>query len=282
MQLFGGHTMLFLGFLDFIKYLLLGLVQGITEPLPVSSSGHLVIFKNIFNVTMVDETNFNIFVNFGSLIAIVVFYRHFLKDILSGAWQYVFKKNQERKKDFWYCMYVVIATIPAGIAGLLIKDLIENKLSTLLSVGIALFITGSLLLFIQWASKKATKENIGLRTSIFMGIAQIAGLIPGISRSGATASLGVIDKVKLERALRFSFMMYIPISIASLALGIYELDTANTYILGYTIAFIMSFIGTFFAIRFFFKLVKKDNLKYFGYYCLVVAISVLIYVVVTQ
>lgn len=272
--------MFYLTFIEFIKYLLLGLVQGITEPLPISSSGHLVIFKTIFQTTMADETNFNIFVNFGSLIAIVIFYRKFLLEILSGAWAFVFHKAIDHKKDFLYCVFIIVATIPAGIAGLLIKDFIEASLSGLVSVGISLFVTGLLLLFIHYASKKAHKETIDLKTSIWMGIAQIVGLIPGISRSGATTSLGILNKVQLEKALRFSFMMYIPISLASLALGIYQFDVANTYILGYIVAFVMSIIGTYFAIRFFFRLVRKDNLKFFGYYCLTEATLVLLYWVI--
>ena len=262
---------------EFIKYLLLGLVQGFTEPLPISSSGHVIIFKNIIKLTMDDEINFNIFVNFGSLIAILFFYRLFLKDIIGGAFKYIFKKDKAHKNDFIYCVLVVVATIPAGIAGLLLKDTIDDKFSSLLSVGICLFITGLLLLFIHSVSKYATTEHITLKTSILMGLAQVIGLFPGISRSGSTTSLGVLNKVQLEKALRFSFMMYIPISFASLILGFKDLDTRTAYIPGYIVAFFMSIIGTYLAIKWFFKLVRKDNLKYFGYYCLIISLSVLFY-----
>lgn len=274
--------MIFLNIVNFLKYLLLGLVQGITEPLPISSSGHVIIFKNIFNVAIEDEINFNIFVNFGSLIAILFFYRLFLKDIISGAFRYLFKKDKTRKNDFVYCLLVVVATIPAGIAGLLLKDLIDEKFSSLLSVGICLFITGLLLLFIQSISKKANNDQITLKTSIIMGLAQVIGLLPGISRSGSTTSLGVLNKTQLEKALRFSFMMYIPISLASLVLGIKDFNATTSYIPGYIVAFVMSVVGTYFAIKWFFKLVKKDNLKYFGYYCLTVSMAVLIYLAITK
>lgn len=274
--------MIFASFSEFIRYLLLGLVQGITEPLPISSSGHVIIFKNIFGLTLGDEINFNIFVNFGSLIAILFFYRLFLKDIISGALRYLFKKDKSRKNDFLYILFVVIATIPAGIAGLILKDLIDKNFSSLLSVGICLFITGMLLLFIHQVSKHATEEKITLKTSILMGVAQVIGLLPGISRSGSTTSVGVLGKVQLEKALRFSFMMYIPISFASLILGISDLNTSTIYIPGYIAAFVASIIGTYFAIKWFFKLVKRDNLKYFGYYCLAVSLSVLLYLAITK
>jgi len=270
-----------LAFLDFLKYVLLGLVQGITEPLPISSSGHLVIFKNIFGVIMNDELNFNIFVNFGSLIAIILYYRLFLKEIIVGAFRYLFKKQKEYQKDFIYIMLVIVATIPAGIAGLLLKDLIDSALSTLLSVAVCLLITGGLLLFIQAMSKRADQENITLKTAILMGVAQIFGLLPGISRSGVTTSFGVANKAQLEKALRFSFMMYIPVSFASLLLGILDIDMEQTFFAGYIGAFLMSIIGTFLSIHFFFKLVRKNNLKYFGYYCLLVSLAIFIYLGVT-
>lgn len=273
---------MFLSISEFLRYLLLGLVQGITEPLPISSSGHLIIFKNIFNVHMEDDINFNIIVNFASFIAIVFYYRNFLKEIITGAWQYVFKRNKDKKNDFLYIVYVAIATVPAGIAGIFLKDIIDDNLSTLLSVGICLFITGLLLLFIHTMSKKTNKEEITLSTSIYMGIAQVIGLVPGISRSGVTTSAGVLNKTTVEKALRFSFMMYLPVSIGSMILGVMDLDTSTIYIPGYIIAFITSLLGTYFALKLFFKLVKKDNLKYFGYYCLTISMIILLYLAITK
>ena len=263
--------------ITFLKYLLLGLVQGITEPLPISSSGHVIIFKELFQVSITDEINFNIFVNFGSFIAIIIFYRVFLKETIVSAWNYVFKKDSSGKDSFLYILYVVVATIPAGIAGFFLKDYIDEKFSSLLSVGICLFITGLLLLFISKIAGNANTDKISLKTSIMMGFAQVIGLLPGISRSGSTTSLAVINKVSLEKGLRFSFMMYIPISIGSLVLGLSDFNSATSFIPGYIGAFIMSLIGTYFAIHLFFKLVRKDNLKYFGYYCLAIASSLILY-----
>lgn len=272
---------MFITIIDFLKYVLLGLVQGITEPLPISSSGHLLIFNNLFKINIAD-INFNIIVNFASLIAIVYYYRDFLKAIICGAWNYLFKKDKSKVNDFMYIIYVIIATIPAGVAGLLLKDTIDSKFSSLLSVGISLFITGLLLNLIHYLSKRKNTTNMTLRASILMGFAQVIGLFPGISRSGVTTSFGVMDKVELEKALRFSFMMYIPVSIASLFLGLMDIDFHNIYIPGYIGAFIASLVGTYIAINLFFKLVKKDNLKYFGYYCLVISSMLLIYLAIIK
>lgn len=274
--------MYFINIIEFLKYLLLGLVQGVTEPLPISSSGHVIIFKELFKVTIQDEINFNIFVNFGSFIAIIFFYRAFLKDIIIDSWKYVFKKDQSGKDGFLYVVYVIIATIPAVIAGYFLKDIIDDRFSSLLSVGICLFITGSLLLFISSIAKFANTEKITLRTSIMMGLAQVVGLLPGISRSGSTTTLAVANRVELDKALRFSFMMYIPISVGSLILGIIDLDNSTTYFPGYIGAFFMSLIGTYIAINLFFKLIKKSNLKYFGFYCLMVSSAILIYLIIIK
>ncbi len=280
-----NHEVIFmptLTFVELMKYILLGLIQGITEPLPISSSGHVIIFQNIFGLVLPDEINFTIWVNFGSFIAIVFFYRLFLKDLIVGSWRYVFCHDASRKKDFFYVLFVVIATIPAGIVGLFLKDTIDTHLSTLLTVAICEVVTGLLLLFISYFSKRSTKPEVDLKTSILMGVAQIVGLLPGISRSGSTTSIAVANKVDLTKALRFSFMMYLPISLASMVLGIMELDASNTYWAGYIGAFIMSVLGTYVALKVFFHLVKKDNLKYFGYYCLAVGILVLLYIGVFQ
>ncbi|MFA6627022.1 MAG: undecaprenyl-diphosphate phosphatase [Bacilli bacterium] len=269
--------MLTRSFTEWIKYILLGLIQGVTEPLPISSSGHVIIFRNIFGLSIPDEINFNIWVNFGSFLAIVFFYRLFLKDIITGFCLYLFKHDLTRKKDFQYAMFVVVATIPAAIMGFFLKPTIDAHLSTLLTVAICEIITGLLLLFISYFSKRADKDDVTLLDSVFMGLAQVIGLLPGISRSGATTSIAVANKVDLTKALRFSFMMYLPISLASMILGMIDMNMTTTYWTGYIGAFFMSILGTYFALKLFFHLVKKDNLKYFGVYCLTIGILVLIY-----
>lgn len=257
---------------ELIKYLLLGLIQGVTEPLPISSSGHLIIFEEIFAFST--DLNFKIITNFGSLIAICIFYRKFLISLITDTYRYLFKKEQDKKQSFQYILLVAVATIPAAIAGFFLSDIIDQKLSNIFTVGICLMITGTLLLIIDYLSKKADRTQITLFDSILIGIIQVLGLFPGISRSGSTTSAGVVRKIKVEEALRFSFMMYIPISIGSLVLSLTKIDYEQTHLIGYFGAFILSLVGTLVSIRFLFKIVKKDNLKYFGYYCLTIAITI--------
>ncbi len=272
--------------IEALKYFILGLIQGFTEPLPISSSGHVTIFREIFKITF--EENFLIIVNFGSLIAIIFYFRSMLKELIVGSFNFIFKKDLENKEEnkskFIYVLLVLLATIPAGIVGLFLEDFINENFNTLLSVGICLFITGALVLYISYYSKNAIRTTITWSDALLMGLGQCVGLLPGISRSGSTTSVGVIKKLELATALRFSFMMYIPISIASFGLGCYNIfknGLESIHVLGYILAFIASIIATFFSLKWFFKLVKKDNFKYFGFYCLIVSILVILYVVLT-
>ncbi|MCK9471038.1 MAG: UDP pyrophosphate phosphatase [Bacilli bacterium] len=269
--------------IEFLKYLALGLIQGITEPLPISSSGHMVILDSIFGevISSAAMNNFQIIVNFASLLAIIFFYRKLLKELISGSIDYVFKKDQSKKPKFLYIVYVLIASIPAGIVGIIIKiyDL-DTFFTNILVVGICLFITGLLLLYIHSIAKDATREEVTLKDGILMGSAQVIGLLPGISRSGVTSSFGVSNRLSLISALRFSFMMYIPASFGAFLIGIYDLIKEGTssigYFPGYIGAFFASLFGTYFAISLFFKLVKNKNLKYFSFYCITLSIIVLI------
>lgn len=268
--------------IEILKYIALGLIQGITEPLPISSSGHMVILDSIFGEVVPKDAmnNFQIIVNFASLLAIIFFYRKLLIVLIKGSIDFVFKKDKEKKPKFMYLVYVIIATIPAGIVGVIIKlfDL-DKYITNITVVGICLFITGLLLLYIHSIASYATREEVTLKDSLFMGFAQVIGLLPGISRSGVTSSFGVSNKLSLISALRFSFMMYIPASIGALLIGFYDIlkdGIGSGNIIGYIGAFFASLFGTYFAINLFFKLVKNKNLKYFGYYCIAVSTIVIV------
>lgn len=256
-----------------LKYLLLGLIQGIAEPLPISSSAHVLIFSNILNINI--SNGFTLWVNIGSFIAIIIFFRKFLWRILGGFFNYIFKKDDKYREDFFYCLFIILATIPAAIIGLIFKDQID-KLTSFLLIGICEIITGLILLYASYVPKTDSTKKVDFKTSLGIGLSQIVALIPGISRSGVTTSFGLSRKLSLERALTFSFMLYLPISFATSLLGIIKLDFSTISLSNYLGAFITSFLGTIIVIHLFFKYIKKSNLKYFGYYCVVLGIIVLI------
>jgi undecaprenyl-diphosphatase len=270
-------------FIEIIKYIILGLVQGITEPLPVSSSGHMIIADSIFGniISPSAMNNFQIIVNFASLIAIIIYYRNMLKELIVGSFNYVFKKKEEDKHHFIYVLLIFLASIPAGILGVIIKIYeLDQYYTNILCVGICLFITGLLLLYVHHNAADATRNEITWKDSLLMGAGQAIGLLPGISRSGITTSFGITNKVSIEAAFRFSFMMYIPASLGATLLGVYDLtkDSSSSIDspIGLLFSFIASLVGTYFAIKAFFKLIKNRNLKYFAYYCLTISVIVIV------
>ncbi len=255
---------------------LLGIIQGITEPLPISSSGHLVIFQELFGIGTTD-LNFEIIANAGSLVAIIIFYRLTLKELIIDDLNYVFKRDKSCSDSFRYSILIVIATIPAGIFGLLFKDTIEEY-KTLVIVGIALIITSIALFIINAKSISNTRDEVTLKDSIIMGLFQIVALFPGISRSGSTTVGGLGSGLNIESTLKFSFMMYIPISIATTTLGIVDLIQSDSInYLGYTLGFVGSLVATYFAIALLISAVKQGKLKYFAYYCFIVGLGVVIF-----
>ncbi|MDL4842910.1 undecaprenyl-diphosphate phosphatase [Aquibacillus rhizosphaerae] len=255
-----------------IKYIFLGLVQGFTEPIPISSSGHLVIVQNLFNVKM-DNLSFEILVNFGSLIAVLTIYRKDILRLIQNGMIYITTKKPEAKDDFNFILYLVIATIPAGVIGILFEDQIGDIFDTSKMIGITLIITGIALWIIRNLRGSKSDGALTIRDAIIVGLAQSVALIPGISRSGATIVAAMLIGMKQETALRFSFLLFIPISLGTLVLSIGDIinDPAfNVMWIPYTLAFIASIIATYYSLKWFMNIMAKGNLKYFAFYCFIV------------
>lgn len=259
-----------------LKYLFLGIVQGFTEPLPISSSGHLVIFQELFNLS-IEGINFEIIVNTGSLIAIIIIFYKDIVSLVKNSILYIFKKQSEFKKDFIYVVMLVVAVIPAGLVGFVFKDLFDTISDNLWVVGVSLIITAIALSLVGKAAVENTDEELTYMDALVIGLFQLFALIPGISRSGSTMVGGLSRKIKFEDTMKFSFLLYIPISIAATFLSILDLSTSeDTFIIGYIGAFIASIITTYFAVKWLFKMIRKGNLKYFSIYCAVVGTIVII------
>lgn len=259
-----------------LKYIILGMIQGFTEPLPISSSGHLVIFQELFNIG-ISDLNFEILVNAGSLIAIIIIFQKDILLLIKNSFLYLFKKHSEFKKDFLYVVMLLVAVIPAGIIGLLFENFISSNLKSLFTVGVSLLITAVALSFIGKQAVNNTVEEITFKDAIIIGLFQVVALVPGISRSGSTMFGGLFRKIKFEDTMRFSFLLYIPISLATIFLKLLDFSSnSETFVIGYITAFILSIITTYFAVKWFFKIVRQGNLKYFSIYCTVVGSIVVI------
>lgn len=264
--------------LIFLKYLFLGALQGFTEPIPISSSGHLVLVEHLFEIKL-DGLSFEMFVNTASLLAVFVIYREDIKRLFISSITYLLKREESAKGEFIVVLYLIIATIPAGIIGILFNDFIESELKTVYTVGYSLLITAIALFIIRNLKGYKKETQITWKDALLIGIGQAVALIPGISRSGSTIVAAMLVGLNRETALRFSFLMYIPVSIGGIILEIPDLmDVSWSSILltAYIIAFIASFIASYFSLKWFVGIMKKGKLVYFSLYCLLIGTSILV------
>lgn len=265
--------------LTLIKYLILGLVQGITEPIPISSSGHLIIVRELFGIEA-KGLSFEIFVNFASLLAVLIIYRDDIVRLIKNTYLFLVQKDPYAKSDFQFVLYLIVGTIPVGVVGVLFGDVLGELLSGTKVVGITLLITAAAIWTIRNLRGRKNDGDLTLRDAIIVGLAQAVAVTPGISRSGASIVASMLVGMKQETALRFAFLLYIPVSLGTGILEIPDILTDpnfNELVIPYTIAFIASFIATYFALKWFMDIMRKGNLKYFAYYCVIVGTLVLIF-----
>lgn len=266
--------------IEVLRYVFLGIIQGFTEPIPISSSGHLLIIKNFLNFDALKDVNFEIIVNFGSFLAIFFLFRKEIFKIISDFFMFIKTKKKEYKENYNYAWLIVIGTIPAGLAGLFLKDYIDKISGNVKLVGIALLITAVALFLIKDSKGKKEKNKITIFDGIVIGLFQVIALLPGISRSGSTIVGGMSRDLTRPTAVNYSFMLYLPISIATMLLGVKDLfDTPNisTLILPYFLGMIASAIVTYFSAKWFINLMKKGKLWYFSIYCLIVGTLVILF-----
>ncbi len=265
--------------MEIIEYIILGILQGFTEPIPVSSSGHLMLFKEIFNIGSLNDLNFEIISNFGSLIAIIILFRKEIIELFKGFIKYIQTKNKKYKDEFNYVLFIIISTIPVGILGYLLKDFIENY-NSVKTIGISLLVTGSLLYLISRVKGKRSEKEMTIKDAIYIGFMQIFALIPGISRSGITLTAGIFRDFKREVAFKYSFMLYIPISVATMVLGVKDFAKSSLFDqlwLPYLLGLIASSIVTYFTFKWFRNILLKNKLIYFVVYCFIVGILTLLF-----
>ena len=264
--------------MELIKYIFLGFIQGFTETIPVSSSGHLMIFKKLMEVN-VDFDTIAILTNFGSLIAIIILFWNDIVSIIKNFFKYLKTKDKESKKEFKYAWMIVIGCIPAGLAGLLVSyfDLFDKIENNIKFVGVSLIITSILLFIIRNFKGRKDDEKIGIKEAITVGCFQILGLLPGISRSGSTIVGGMCQSLKRDTAFKYSFMLYIPMSIAAMALEIKDINIGSGLIFYYMCSIIVSLIVTLMVTKWFRKIVNNGKLIYFSIYCFVVGLLVILF-----
>ena len=255
--------------MSIIEAVILGIIQGLTEFLPVSSSGHLEIAKFLFNEGKIPQESLLITVALHGATALstIVIFRKDIGEIFKGLFQ--FKWNDESK----YSLKIVLSMIPAAIIGLFYNDAIELLYEGQVKlVGFMLIITGILLFLADRA--KVTEKGVSFVSSLIIGLSQAIAILPGISRSGATISTAVLLGIDREKAARFSFLMVIPLILGKMAKDILDgaFNQPDTPLVAISAGFITAFFVGLLACTWMISLVKRSKLKYFAIYCFIIGL----------
>ena len=272
--------------MDWLEALLLGLVQGLTEFLPVSSSGHLAIGKALLGIEPGGDLVFEVTVHAATVLATIVVFRKEILKLLAGLFK--FKYNDETD----YIAKICLSMVPVLIVGVFFKDAVEAAFGSLTVVGIALIVTACLLTLSDWmAGRKAPgkdaavdgaaeyRNGISFWQALVVGIGQALAVIPGLSRSGTTISTGLICGVKRQNMAQFSFLMVLVPILGEAFLDIVGGDFSSSSVgVGPLLAgFAAAFVSGLFACKVMIALVRKAQLKWFGLYCVLAGLAVLIF-----
>lgn len=259
--------------MSIIEAIILGIIQGLTEFLPVSSSGHLELAKAILGDNSLPEESLmmTVVLHFATALSTLVVFRKEVAEIIRGLFR--FKWNDEAK----FSIKIVLSMLPAAVIGVAFNDQIEALFShQIVLVGIMLIATGLLLFLADRA--KHTERTVSFGNAVIIGVAQAIAILPGISRSGATISTSVLLGIDRERAARFSFLMVVPLIFGKMAKDLLDGGSpmAGMDLMPLFVGAIAAFIAGLIACRWMIALVKKSQLKYFSYYCFIVGIAAIL------
>lgn len=252
--------------MNIIEAILLGIIQGLTEFLPVSSSGHIELGKYIFDINLKDDLLFSLILHLATVLSTIIIFRkdiiQILKDLLKFSW------NNSVK----FVSYILVSMLPVLMVGLFFKDWVEAFFNgNIVLVGSMLLLTGLLLLLSE--KIKPTTKPLGYSSAFIIGIAQAIAVLPGISRSGATIATGLLQGVNRNSIARFSFLMVIPPIVGASLLDISDIQAANytnTDFTNMALGFFAAFLTGLLACKLMIRLVKNSKLLYFAIYCFIV------------
>lgn len=264
--------------MSLIESIILGIIQGLTEFLPVSSSGHIEIGQAILGTASLKEQEelLSIVLHAATALATIIVFR---KDILAILQGLLKKEGQEHKQ---FSIYVILSMIPAAIIGVFFDDLLETLFEgQLVLVCAMLLLTGALLLFAEKAKIEST-DQLTWGKAIIIGLAQAVAILPGVSRSGATIATSILLKVDRAQAARFSFLMVVPLILGKMAKDILDgkMHMSDELMIPFIVGFLAALLSGIIACQWMIAIVKKSKLSYFAYYCWAVGIVGLIYTLV--
>lgn len=269
--------------MDIIDSFLLGLIQGLTEFLPISSSGHLVLGEALLGGKIDKNITFEVVVHFGTLCSILVYYHKKIADILGSLWELLkhpasFSDKAATDNNIKLSGFILLSMIPALIVGLTMKETIENIFLNPFMVSMMLLITGVILYLTKY--RDVFPNHMNSSRAFGIGLAQAFAILPGISRSGSTISLGLYLGIKREEVANFSFLMVIPVIAGAMLLEIkdmVEVGIQAQAVWSLTVGFLTSFISGYFALKYLIILLQQKGIHPFAWYCWILGTVGLIY-----
>lgn len=257
-----------------IKYIIIGLVQGISEVLPISSSAHLLICEYILNIES-EGLFLEVFLHSASLLAIILYQRKEIINLIKGFFKYLFGKK-ECKKEFQVVIYLLLATIPLVIFTLIFEKTIDYVSSSLLFVGLFLVINGLMLNF--FTSTKGSHSELKTKDAITIGLFQSVGAFAGISRSGSCLCGGLASGLSVKETKKFVFLLFIPVMFGAIIKTFWNYNVLTEINISfYILSFIVAGIATYISLILFSKIIEKGKIKYFGYYTFILGAIIIIW-----
>ncbi len=262
-----------------IQSVIIAIVEGITEFLPISSTGHMIIAQKLLGVESSDFVNlFTVNIQFGAILSVVVLYwKKFMEPLNPGTVQGSWWKRQIHRFDFY--LKLLVAFLPAAVFGLAFNEYINTLLESVVVVAVSLVLGGVVLLFVDnWFNKPAENQEMGYLKALKIGFFQVISMIPGVSRAAATIIGGLSQKLTRKNAAEFSFFLAVPTMLAASVLEMYKTyhavnpDNIRLLLLGNAVAFVVAML----AIRGFITFLTKHGFRVFGYYRIVVGMIILI------
>jgi undecaprenyl-diphosphatase len=251
-----------------IEVLILAVIQGLTEWLPVSSSGHLVITQTVLGLNL--PLIFDVMLHVGTLFVVLIVFRKDIVNIIKAVVKRDFETDEGK-----LVLFIVVGSVPIAIIGFLFHDVIESLFSNLLAVGVALIITGSVLFF---SEKRKGNRKMGIIDSLLVGLAQGAAIIPGISRSGLTVATGLLRKIDKATAFRYSFLLSVPAVIGATAMQSRDIILGNMDIAPLFLGATISMIVGYASLKLLQKIVMNEKFHLFAYYCWTVGIAIILFI----
>ncbi len=267
--------------MTFFQAIVLGIVQGLTEFLPISSSGHLVLVPFLLNWTLDPQKAFvfDVLVQLGTLVAVFVYFRKDLLNIVKAFFAGIKSRQPFVEADSRLAWYILLATIPAGVIGLVLQDRIEAFFSSHIWTAVFLFVTAIMLTISELLSRKTRElDSMTVKDSLIIGLFQALSIFPGVSRSGSTITGGLTQGFKRQDAARFSFLMSIPVMVAAGLLSLMKLikmEGVLSFLPVLLVGFVVAAVVGYFAIKWFIGYLKEKSLLPFAAYCAILAIVVI-------